>query len=309
MVHKRSFWVVSPNVRFNPTTKPEWTDAIVRLRSAFMGWGSDDKEHSAIGFKFAHLIKPGDVILVARRYHKKPDVVGVGVVVGPFEGYRESLNTPQDFGSRRRLRPFMPITGVPRGIPIMSALSQIKALHQLHPERNEDQKRVCNWMLQLLSPSEQLEVQTGSYSDVSALLRDLHLGSELEYKVQRREKAAIAKRMEAKLVLAYQKWLERKGRFLQVASYGRLKCDAFEESHNNLIEAKQSAKRELIRMAAGQLLDYAYVGRKQFGKPNMAILLPKRPNEDTLGWLKEIGIHIIWREGRTFRDNWKGQFT
>ena len=37
------------------------------------------------------------------------------------------------------------------------------------------------------------------------------------------------------------------------------------KSRNNLTEAKQSAKREFIRMAAGQILDYAFVGRKQLG--------------------------------------------
>src|ERR1035437_1856460 len=95
MVNRRSFWVVSPNVRFNRITEPKWTDAIIRLRSAFMGYRSDDKDHGAIGSKFAHLIKPGDLILIARRFHKQPDLVGVGVVVGPSEGYREGLNTPQ----------------------------------------------------------------------------------------------------------------------------------------------------------------------------------------------------------------------
>jgi hypothetical protein len=309
MVTKRAFWVVSPNVRFNRITEPKWSEAVVRLRSAFMGWGSQDKGHSAIGFKFAHLIKPGDVILVARRYHGGPDLVGVGVVFGQFERYRKSLKTPQEFGSRRRLHPFQPVSRVPRGIPIMSALGHIKALRQLHPERNEGHKRVCNWMLQLLSVREPSEVREGSSSDINTLLRKLRLGTELEYKVQRREAATVAKRMEAKLVLAYQRWLERKARVLYVARYGRLNCDVYEKNRNNLIEAKQSAKREFIRMAAGQLLDYAYAGRKQLGKPNMAILLPKRPDEQGLGWLKAVDVHLVWREGGTFQDNCNGLFT
>lgn len=309
MADHRSFWVVSPNVRFNRVTEPKWRDAVIRLRSAFMGWASDDKGHSGIGFKFAHLIKEGDVILVARRYHGRPDLVGVGVVFGKFEGHQEGLSTPQKFGSRRRLRPFKPVTRAPRGIPIMSALGHIKALRQLHPERNESQRRVCNWLLDLLSLREASQAQTGSDSDINALLKDLRLETELEYKVQRRKTATIAKRMEAKLVLAYQKWLERKGRVLHVAKYGRLNCDVYEKGRNNLIEAKQSAKREYIRMATGQLLDYAYAGRKQLGRPNMAILLPKQPDEGALGWLNEIGVHLIWREGKIFRDNCDGQFT
>jgi hypothetical protein len=309
MARSRNFWVVSPNVRFNRITEPKWSDATIRLRSAFMGWGSEDKAHSGIGFKFAHQIQPGDVILVARRFHKQPDLVGVGVVAGRFEAYRKSLDTPQEFGSRRRLQPFKPVTRVPRGIPIMSALGHIKALRQLHPDRDEDQRRVCNWLLKVLSLREPSKSETVHHSDVETLVRELRLGTELEYKVQRRESAAIAKRTEAKLVLAYQKWLERKARVLHVARYGRLNCDVYEKNRNNLIEAKQSTKRESIRMAAGQLLDYSFAGRKQIGKPKMAILLPKRPNEETLGWLREIGVYLVWKEGRTFRDNCNGQFT
>src|ERR1017187_633219 len=160
MAHKRSFWVVSPNVRFDRKTEPRWKDAIMRLRSAFMGWGSEEKQHGGIGYKFANQIQPGDVILVARRHLKQPELVGVGVVVGQFETYRESLNTPQEFGSRRRLRPFKPTTRVPRGIPIMSALGQIMALRQLHPDKNEDHKKVCSWMVRHLSLGEPTEVRT-----------------------------------------------------------------------------------------------------------------------------------------------------
>ncbi len=308
MSESRSFWVVSPNVRFNRVTEPRWHDAILRLRSAFMGWGSEDKDHSGIGYKFAHLIKPGDIILVARRYHGRPDLVGVGVVYGKFERFRKSLNTPQDFGSRRRLKPFKPLSRAPRNIPILSVLGHIKALRQIHPESSEDQRRVCNWFLTLLSLPPISADQTRSYSSVDTLLKDLRL-NELEYKVQLREAVATAKRREAKLVLAYQRWLERQGRVLHIAKYGRLNCDAFEKSRNNLIEAKRGSARELIRMAAGQLLDYAYAGRNEFGKPNMAVLLPRKPVTDDFGWLKEIGIHLIWREGKSFRDNGSGQFT
>lgn len=308
MTHSPNFWVVSPNVRFSPNTKPKWVKAIIRLRSAFMGWGSNDKNHSAIGFKFAHLIQPGDVILVARRYHGRPDLVGVGVVFGRFEGYRKGLNTPQTFGSRRKLRPFKAVSRVPGNIPIMSALGHTKALRQLHPEKNEDQRRVCDWLLKLLSLREPNEHQAVHRPDVETIIRKLRLGTQLEYKVQRHEGAAKAKRKEAMLVIAYQNWLSRQSRVLDSARNGRLSCDGYEKNRNNLIEAKQSAKREFIRMAAGQLLDYAYVGRKVFRKPNMAILLPNRPDHGNLGWLKEIGIHLIWREGRAFRDNHNGQF-
>jgi hypothetical protein len=226
----RKFWVVSPNVRFNRVTEPKWREAIVRLRSAFMGWGSEDKNHSAIGFKFAHLIRPGDVILVARRYHGRPDLVGVGVVAGRFEVYRRSIDTPQEFGSRRRLRPFKPLTKAPSRVPIMSALGHIKALRQLHPETDEDQRLVCDWLLTVLSLPKQSVSQSNRHSDIETLVKELRLGAEPEYKVQRRKSVAIAKRTEAKLVLAYQKWLENQSRVLHLAKYGRLVCDAYEKT-------------------------------------------------------------------------------
>ena len=191
----------------------------------------------------------------------------------------------------------------------MSALGQIMALRKLHPDKNDDHRKVCRWLEQHLSIGESPKARTDPEDAVEPLLRALHFGNELDYKVQGRKIAVTAQKAEAKLLIAYQRWLERKGRVLHLARYGRLICDAYEKENNNLIEAKRSARREYIRMAAGQLLDYAFAGRTLFGTPNMAILLPKRPTGASFKWLNEIGIHLIWREGRTFHDNGAGRFT
>ena len=68
------------------------------FKAAFMGYRPEDRGHLAIGYKFAEEIKPGDIVLVARRHHKKPDIVGFGVVKGkskrrlePTEPARQSL--------------------------------------------------------------------------------------------------------------------------------------------------------------------------------------------------------------------------
>ena len=61
-------------------------------------------------------------------------------------------------------------------------------------------------------------------------------------------------------------------------------------------------------MAVGQLLDYAYLGRKKFGSPNMAILLPRKPEAKLLEWLAEAKISVIWKQRRAFLDNANGQF-
>ena len=107
----------------------------------------------------------------------------------------------------------------------------------------------------------------------------------------------------------YHKWLEARDRKLHVANYNRLRCDTYEERGNppgNLIEAKASTKRESIRMAVGQLLEYAYLGRTRFGKPNMAVLLPKKPQPERVKWLAELHIRAVWKDKDKFRDNANG---
>ena len=81
----RRYWVVSPNVGNDETTVSEWRQASVTRHAAFMGYDSRDKGHGASGHKFAHSVKPGDIILIARRHRSEPEIVGFGVVRGNFQ--------------------------------------------------------------------------------------------------------------------------------------------------------------------------------------------------------------------------------
>jgi hypothetical protein len=307
MIRQRAFWIVSPNVRFDFRTQEDWKKAIIRLHSAFMGWRSDEKDHP-IGRRFAYDIKLGDVILVARSHHRRPDIVGCGIVTGEFEGYEKSLGTPQEFGSRRLMQRFKKITRIPQNVPIMSVLRHVMSLRKLHPNnpRFPDDRRVCEWLAGLLKLK---DYDASKRNDIRSLIRELKLPKELEYQIKNRKAVTKARKDEAALLIDYRAWLARKGRMLHLARYGRLCCDAYERKANNLIEAKRSAKREYIRMAVGQLLDYAHAGRKEFGRPKMAILLPNRPALHGLEWLEEKGIHLVWKEGKIFRDNFSGQFS
>jgi hypothetical protein len=118
-----------------------------------------------------------------------------------------------------------------------------------------------------------------------------------------------ALRTEWTLLQDYKRWLRRQDRYIKVGRYGRLQSDAHEEANKNLIEAKSSIKREYIRMDVGQLLDYSYQGKRKFGRPNTALLLPARPRAPSIKWLKPLKISVVWREGRIFRDNAKGRFS
>lgn len=307
MDRQRKYWVVSPNVNAREVLLESWKHEILKRKCAFMGWGKDHQ----IGRRFANEIRKGDLILIARRHNGKPDVVGFGIATEHFEW---SSNDPKDdlqFDSMRELRPFRPLSRAPKGIPFMDGLRQTMALAQLHPERDEKQKQICDWMQQELIV-ESACLETAKDEDrLDPRLDELQHQDESEYQVRGQSEVVIARRDEAKLINGYINWLEKQGRKLHIAKYGTLRCDAFEEERNNLIEAKRSSEREHIRMAVGQLLDYAFQGRNLFADPHLAILLPNKPAElgTQFGWLKEHNIHVIWKDMDVFLDNCDGQFT
>jgi hypothetical protein len=129
---------------------------------------------------------------------------------------------------------------------------------------------------------------------------------QLDYRRRTAAEAQVARRREAALVVKYRNWL--KDRDVWVANYQGLRCDVYDKERNHLIEAKSSTEREYIRMAVGQLLDYAFLGKEVFKNPRMAILLPKKPELDILTWLGALKIKVIWQQGKIFDDNAGGVF-
>jgi uncharacterized protein len=319
-ISTRSYWVVSPNVRDDEETVNEWRNASVSKHAAFMGYGPDYYDHDRIGPKFAGEAKPGimpgDVVLIARRHDGGPQVVGFGVVHGTFQTKLKGFKPPQEFGSLRRLSPFIAQSRAPSGIPLKGVLGHTKALVQLHPDWKDAHLKVCEWINQQLDIS--LSRGKGGSATVrhrqnanspSAKIVSSPENHQLDYKVQTKAKVIKAKKIEAELLEDYRRWLERRDRTLSAVKYRALQCDAYEQARQNLIEAKSSTRREHIRMAVGQLLDYAFQGSQKFGNPHKAILLPSEPRSDILEWLESLNIKVIWREKKAFLDNANGQFT
>lgn len=308
----RNYWVVSPNVRNNEATVSAWRQASVLGRAAFMGWKPSDHE---IGTRFVEKIQPGDVILIARRHHFEPEIVGFGIARGNARRSLNAVRTPQSFGTVRRLSPFVPVSRAPKGVPVIEVLHHTSALARLHPNSRDAHAQVCRWMDKLLSRNHQHSKEPESKDEglvqnaTEAQLVDSPKHHQLDYIVQSREETKKARKDEARLLISYRRWLKRQGRVLAAAKHGKLQCDAFEKARCNLIEAKSSTRREHIRMAAGQLLDYAFQIETKFGKPNMAILLPREPEPNSVNWLPQLNISLIWREKAAFLDNANGQFT
>ena len=305
----RRFWVVSPNVRYKPTTVSDWRQASVKYKAAFMGWAPNDPLHD-LGRKFASVIKPNDVILIARRYQNRPEVVGFGVVVGKSRRSLKGLKTPQPFGSLRVLSPFVAFNELPARLPLMDALNQIKALHELHPKTSSSHRKICRWMeRRLFGNTGTSKTGIATRQNAATKLATLPHNNQLEYEVRTQSRVRHAQRVEAQLLQRYQAWLLQQDRKLVTIRYRNIVCDAYEKKRHNLIEAKCSADREYVRMAVGQLLDYAFQGRRTLGRPNLAILLPAKPIQSVIDWLVDMRIGVIWEENESFVDNMNGRFS
>lgn len=311
----RSYWVVSPNVDRRDSTVNEWCQFSQERHAAFMGYPPHGK---GAGSRFAKQINARDVILIARRHEKKPQIVGFGVVRD--EKYKrrvKGVRAPYLFDSARVLEAFVtPGLRLLTSIPFLSVLRHTKALVRLYPERNASHRRVCEWMWQRILGKSGNRLQAYPWLKTESFdgtkfegTRDTAFrpNKQLDYTYRTREEIKQARRSEQGLMNQYENWLLSKGRSLVTARYqGNLVCDAIEKKRRNLIEAKSSNARERVRMAVGQLLDYEFQGG---AKRNKAILVPKRPGADIEKWLQSLKIWLIWPQKGGFHDNKDGQFT
>lgn len=308
---QRQFWVISPNVDGSGKMVDKWKKEILLQPAAMLGWGPKDTGHGGMGPRFGNKVKQGDIILIARG-KKVVDMVGFGVVNSElFQKHLPLWNEPV---WTRRLDHFKSYNEAPEAIPLFRVLQHSYALVQLHPETNQDHKIVCDWMENELLTKSGLTTNIPikrrapkQYPDISET--DLAKSGKFGYTMKTKAEIKKAREIEKGLLCEYQAWLRNKGRHLVSMKYNMLQCDAWEKDRLNLIEAKGSTSRENIRMAVGQLLDYAFQGKDICQEPSKAILLPKHPGDDRVNWLEPLGIKIIWRKGQSFLDNANGQFT
>ncbi|WP_369178054.1 restriction endonuclease [Streptomyces mutabilis] len=108
-----------------------------------------------------------------------------------------------------------------------------------------------------------------------------------------------AERTEAKLVRAYADHLRLQGHTVgrhRIAPAGvakQLLTDLYDATANRLYEAKGSVSREAVRMAIGQLLDYA----RFLPQPELALLVPSQPEPDLLDLCAQLQIVVVWPGG------------
>lgn len=74
-----------------------------------------------------------------------------------------------------------------------------------------------------------------------------------------------------------------------------IRCDLFDKTARAIIEAKSSVARPAIRMAIGQLADYARL--MQTRPKTRLILVPEKPRADLLALAKSQKIKVTWPDG------------
>jgi hypothetical protein len=250
-----------------------------------------------------------------------PEVVGFGRVFGEATT-KPDFDTPEKFGSLRSMRPFISWSNPHAELPFGAVVRHTMALARLHPDDDDDHRRICDWMDGDLKSAANAGTRTSQAQSRNRAkpLRQLveivasPANSQLDYVVRTRASISKAEKREAVLLEGYTEWLLTRGRKLAAAKYGALRCDGIETvegepESTNLVEAKCSARREYIRMAVGQLLDYEFQGREHFANTHKAILLPEKPPREVLAWLNSIQIKVVWRSGNAFVDNDNGRFT
>lgn len=114
------------------------------------------------------------------------------------------------------------------------------------------------------------------------------------------ETESVRERKEARLVQAYATYLRGQGHRVYrhtITVHGEvLVTDLFDEATGELIEAKSSADRGAIRLALGQVLDYA-----RYVQPHTAaVLVDRRPSTDLCNLLTTNRVNVIWPEGDRF---------
>ena len=122
-----------------------------------------------------------------------------------------------------------------------------------------------------------------------------------EWPVQSQREVMQARARERALVEDYLAWLGRPPGRVGVLRYdsadAQLEADVYDYDRALLIEAKASIGREDVRMAVGQLADY----RRWAPCPEqVAVLLPERPGEPILRFLRDLGVGLIYPAGDEF---------
>ncbi|WP_433367900.1 hypothetical protein [Streptosporangium sp. CA-115845] len=112
-------------------------------------------------------------------------------------------------------------------------------------------------------------------------------------------RATTAVRRESELCARYVSYIGRNFQRWKITPAGETRplfTDLYDQEENELYEAKGTTTRDAVRRSVGQLLDYQ---RHITPKPKLALLLPHRPSDDLINFLRNVGISCVYEELET----------
>jgi hypothetical protein len=144
-----------------------------------------------------------------------------------------------------------------------------------------------------------LSKQTEPPRESTADLVNIEKTTTLSFEPSKSE-PATSYRTESQLVENYSNYLKNKNhgvkrwRLLPQDSINYLFTDIFDETENELYEAKGSSIRNAVRLAIGQLLDY----QRLIPIPDikLSLLLPSQPSKDLQHLIRSCGMSCVWEK-------------
>lgn len=110
----------------------------------------------------------------------------------------------------------------------------------------------------------------------------------------------FAERTEHTLQKDFGNWLREAGHHVTSVTIEGQHPDLVDRTDGLVIEAKASASRAAVRLAIGQVLDYADAFRRAGDPLEPAILLPARPDPARVDLATRLGIIVFYRSGEGF---------
>jgi 5-methylcytosine-specific restriction protein A len=150
-------------------------------------------------------------------------------------------------------------------------------------------------------PPETTDVTVTSDTAAEVAVTDLEAHEADTYETSGGEPKTAVRR-EAALVKRYRKALQAEGhklssrRIRPAGEHRRLWTDLYDDTTDELCEAKGVTTRETVRHVLGQLLDY----QRHVKAESLAALLPTRPSDDLLDLLHSQGVTCVYESGDGF---------
>lgn len=332
------YWIVSSNVR-SDRMHASWRATILGQHVAFMGWppvADPQKPGEKMGTAFAREIRPGDALLITYGNDRRLVAVGrVAKIAGNIPKLPAELSEHywkkekgRGYSSFKRFDRFSELDSNPAQYGISFAGTTgfggtvTWALYELDPDHNSADARLCPWIDKMLGKrsaksgfaksikSPKTKPRT-SRSTRSTIFRTVPIdeANTEDFFVITNSASRRARRAENKLVNHFRIWLKKhrkqiieRAEYLPPGSSSLLFSDGYVRLKNLLIEAKSSINRNVIRLAIGQLLDYAWL-HKSSGRPRprLAILLPEEPPDHVQKLLRSSRIAVMWKKGGSFQ--------